>query len=287
MLAPGRLGRSGTLARVHSRRRVLAAVAATAVLAVVAACEPHTVAVQFEPEVGDRFRFRSDIETEVARTIDGETSVERGASQLDATESIIATDDDEIGVEVTVERDGAAARTYEVRFDRTGRLSTIDLVEGVPTEALGLDLATDLPPDIASPPPGPLEPGAEWSIRRRVQVEGRDDPLIVTGSGRVDSLGVQDGHEVAVVLVELSVPIRSAVDTADGRVTLRGTQTSRSRTTYDLADGTARRDRTRIEGDIDVVVAPPTGIEAPPVAGTVRYDVRSDTHRVRVDGDGR
>ena len=248
-----------------------------------AACEEHTIEVSFEPAVGDRFRFRSDIETEVARTIDGETSVARGSSKLEATEAIVDLDDEQIGVEVTVRRDGAAERTYEVRFDRTGRLSTIDLVEGVPTEALGLDLATDLPPDIASPPAGRLEPGQEWVIDREVTVEGREEPLTVTGAGRIDSLGVEDGHEVAVAVVDLSVPVRSVVDTADGRVTLLGTQTSRSRTTYDLGDGSARTDRTRIRGDIEVLVEPPEGIEAPPVPGSVRYDVRSDTRRVRVD----
>ena len=253
--------------------------AALSLVLAFAACEEHTVAIRFDPEVGDHFRFRSEIRTEVARTIDGETEVERGTSRLEATETITEVADDEVGVEVSVQRDGAPVRSYEVRFDRTGRLSTIDLVEGVPTEALGLDLATDLPADIASPPAGRLEPGQTWTIDRQVSIDERT--VTITGGGRIDELGVEDGHEVAVAVVELSVPVRSVVETADGRVTLRGIQRSRSRTTYDLHDGTARTDRTRIRGDVEVLVEPPEGIEAPPVPGSVRYDVRSETRRIR------
>jgi hypothetical protein len=258
--------------------------AALLLVLTVAACEEHTVAIRFDPEVGDHFRFRSEIETEVTRTIDGDRDVERDVSRLEATETITEVAEDEVGVAVTVQRDGAPVRSYTVRFDRTGRLSTIDLVEGVPTEALGLDLATDLPADIASPPGGRLEPGATWAIDRRVTVEDRT--VTITGSGRIDALGVEDGRAVAVAVVELSVPLRSVVQTPDGRVTLRGTQRSHSRTTYDLDDGTARADRTRIQGDVEVLVEPPEGIEAPPVPGSVRYDVRSETRRIRSDPGG-
>lgn len=261
-----------------SARRVVALVAAA--VFVLAACEEHTIAIRFEPEIGDEYRFRSDIATEVASTIDGETDVTRSTSRLDATEAVVDIDDESVEVEVTVQRDSAAPRTFDVRYDRAGRLATIDLIEGVPAEALGLDLGTDLPADVASPPSGPLEPGAIWQIDRPIERDGAET-VVVTGKGTIDSLGVEDGRDVAVVVVELEVPVRSTVDTADGRVTLLGSQFSSSRTTYDLADGTARTDRTEIRGDVDVIIEPPAGIDAPPVPGSVRYEVDIETRRIR------
>ncbi len=248
-----------------------------------AACDPGTVAIRFDPAVGDTYRFRSDISTHVIRTLDGETTVEDADSVLDATEVVTAVDGAEITIDVTLERDGATQRSYEVRFDRADRLTAIDLVEGVPADALGLDLANDLPADIASPPSGPLEPGTTWEIERVVEVAGQPDPIVVEGIGRIDSLGVVDGHDVAVVEVDLTVPIRSVIETADGVVTVRGTQTSASRTTYDLDDGAAREDRTDITGDVDVVVRPPDGIVAEPVDGAIRYEIGTRTVRVRAD----
>lgn len=261
------------------RRRLAIGLLALLPLAV-AACDEHTVSIRFEPDVGDEYRFRSDISTEVEREIDGEVTTDQATSELRAVETVVAVDDDDITVEVRIDRDQTPSRSYEVRFDRRGRLTAIDLVEGVPAEALGLDLATDLPADVASPPVGPLEPGMTWTIDRAVEVPGRDEPARVTGSGRVDSLGVEDGHDVAVIVVELRVPVRSVVDTADGRVTLIGVQTSRSRTTFDLGDGATRRDATDIHGELDVIIEPPAGVTAPPVPGKVRYDVETRTERV-------
>lgn len=260
------------------RRSALAGLVVAALFSV--ACEEHTVTIRFDPDVGDRYSFRSQISTEVEREIDGERTVESARSELEATESVIAVDDDTVTVEVTLDRDTAPSRSYEVRFDRADKLTAIDLIEGVPAEALGLDLATDLPTDVASPPDGPLEPGDTWVIERTFTVEGREEPSVVTGTGRVDALGVEDGHEVAVVVVDLRVPVHSVVDTAAGRVTIVGVQTSRSRTTYDLADGAARGDRTDIDGDLDVVVEPPAGVVAPPVPGRIRYRVETETSRV-------
>ena len=233
--------------------------------------------------MGDGYRFRSDVRTEVERTIDGETTVEDASSVLDATERVVSVDDDEVRIEVTLERDGTTQRTYEVRFDRGDRLTAIDLVEGVPADALGLDLATDLPADVASPPAGPLEPGTRWEIERVVEIAGQAEPIVVRGKGRIDSLGVVDGNEIAVVVVDLEVPIRSMIDTADGMVTVRGTQRSTSQTTYDLADGAARSDRTDITGDVGVVVEPPAGIVAAPVEGSIAYRVETRTQRVPED----
>lgn len=238
------------------------------------------MSIRFDPAVGDRYQFRSEVETSVTRTIGNEQETVDDTSLLQATEKVLDVEDDEVVVEVTLERDGAAPRTYEVRFDRADRLTAIDLVEGVPARALGLDLDTDLPADVASPPAGPIEPGTRWYIDRSVHLGGRDQPASVTGTGRIESLGIEDGHEVAVVVVVLDIPVRSVVETGEGRVILIGTQRSESRTTYDLADGAARRDRTEITGELDVIIEPPPDVTAPPVEGSISYTVRTATRRV-------
>lgn len=244
-----------------------------------AACEPHTVEVRFAPEPGDVLAYRSVVRTTTESSLGGDDADATELSVLETTQSVRDVEDDAIVVDIAVRQDGAPARAFEVRLDRAGRLSGIDLIEGVPTRALGLDVGPDLPPAVASPPPGPLEPGTRWTIREPVQVDGLPRPLLVTGRGRIASLGVEDGHEVAVAVVELSVPVRSVVPGPDGEVTLIGTQTSRSETAYDLADGAVRRDRTEVTGQVDVIVQPPAGVEAPPLRGELRYEVQTETSR--------
>ena len=132
---------------------------------------------------------------------------------------------------------------------------------------------------MASPPAGPLEPGARWTIDAPIELEGVAEPQHVTGTGRIDTLGVEDGVEVAVAVVELQVPVRSIVETADGRVTLFGSQTTSSRTAYALDDGALWRDRTTIDGDVSVIIEPPAGIDVQPVQGDIHYRVTTRTRR--------
>lgn len=244
------------------------------------ACEEHTVAVRFEPEVGDVHRFRADIETEVVRTVDGETTTEDDAATLDATQTVQAVADDEVLVRVALQRDDAAPRTVDVRLDRASRLTAIDLVEGVPAEALGLDVAMDLPADIASPPTGRLEPGARWEILREVSLGGLARPVLVQGRGRIDSLGVEDGRDVAVAIVELDVPVRTIIDGDDGRVRLVGSQRSTSETAYDLGDGAMNRDRTVTVGSVEIIAEPPAGVEAEPLRGDIEYRIVTRSRRL-------
>ncbi len=251
------------------------------VVTALAGCRASTVTIAFDPAAGDRYHVESQVDTEIARSVSGTVDRNRATSHLDATERVVSVHDHEVSIEVTVVRDGGAPRTYEASFDPTGRLSSIDLVEGVPVQALGLDLATDLPADISSPPARPLAPGETWTIERDIPDPNGGRPFAVRGSGRLASLGVVDGDEVAVVVVQLEVPVRSVTDTEDGRVTVRGSQTVVSRTTYALSDGAARSDRTRIEGRAKVTVDPPAGIVAPPVSGSIRYSVATETHRTR------
>ena len=253
--------------------------AALAVAASLTGCEEHTVAVRFEPEVGDVYRFRAEVETDVVRDLDGEVSEQSDAAELEATQTVRSVGDDEVVVRVALRRDGAPPRTVDVRLDRASRLTAIDLIEGVPAEALGIDVSTDLPADISSPPTGPLEPGDRWVIDRQVRIGELARPVTVRGRGRITALGVEDGHEVAVAVVELDVPVRTVVDADGGPVRLVGVQHTRSETAYDLADGAMRRDRTTTEGDVALIAEPPPGIDAAPLRGELDYRIVTRTTR--------
>ncbi|MFP5321091.1 MAG: hypothetical protein ACLGIC_04505, partial [Acidimicrobiia bacterium] len=70
-----------SLVRRGPGRAALAAVLALGL----AACEEHTVAVRFEPEVGDVYRFRAEVETEVRRRLDGDVTADTDRATLEAT----------------------------------------------------------------------------------------------------------------------------------------------------------------------------------------------------------
>lgn len=243
------------------------------------ACEPHTIDLGFDPAVGDTFRFESTIETEVLRTVDDraeEPVVE--TSTLEATETVTDIADGTVTMDVEITRDGAPARSYTASFERGEHLTAADLAEGAASEAIGVDLAADLPTDLSSPPDGALEPGERWTISRSVDT-GHGE-IQITGTGHVRSLGVIDGHDVAVIEVEVTVPIASSLDNPNGVVHLDGIQVSRSRAVYDLNEGTVRRDRTTVEGEVALVIEPPGELDAEPVEGTIVYSVATQTRRV-------
>ncbi len=262
-------------------RRLLALAAVLVVVVGLAACEESTVAIRFSPEPGDEFRFTSTVETSLTRTIEGETRSDSTRAVLETVEEVTDVDDDTVEVAVEVTRDGASPRRFEVRLDRASRLRDIDLIEGVPVDSLGLDLGAALPPGLASPPAGALEPGTRWVVAEPVALDGVDEPGTITGEGRIDALGVEDGTDVAIAVVTLTVPVRSVIDAPDGRVILRGTQRAEVRTAYDLGDGAVHRDDTRVVGTVDVIVEPPDDVQARPVRGTIRYEVTTRTARVR------
>lgn len=256
--------------------------AALVLTGVLTACEPHTIDLGFEPTVGDTFRFRSTIRTEVDRSVEGRSEDPISEeSVLEATETVTDVDDEGVTMDVSIRRDGAPARDYTARFAHGQHLTAADLIEGTTADAVGMDLAANLPSDLSSPPPGPLEPGQRWTIEREVATE--HVPIVVTGQGRVRTLAVHDGHDVALVEVELVVPIRSVIDHPNGLVHLEGRQISRSHTTYDLTEGTVRHDRTTIDGDVSWNLEPPPGVEAVPLPGTIAYTISTNTQRVYDD----
>ena len=241
-------------------------------------CAEHTVSIAFDPMIGDEFQYRSEITTVVDRPVDGEHTHTEESSVLDATETVTAVSDTDVTLDVALERDGAPARTYTSRYDRGDRLTAIDLIEGVPAEAIGYDLTTDLPADLTSPPAGPLRPGQRWEIER--VLDTGDEPLRITGVGTVESLGVVDGRDIATVVIEVEIPVRSEITFPNATVVLDGWQRTRSVAVYDLAEGALVTDESTIEGDVDGLILPPPNVNDEPKAATVVYSIDVVTNRV-------
>jgi hypothetical protein len=75
--------------------------------------------------------------------------------------------------------------------------------------------------------------------------------------------------------------VLTGVETVDdSEVSLDGRLRSTATTTFDLGDGAVRRASLRAHGRVDLLVAPPTGTDAPPVEATVSYELRVRTTRL-------
>ncbi len=234
-------------------------------LAALGACRPGTVRIERDPHVGDRARYRYEIDATVTRSLDGAKPTSTAVTTtLVADQKIVALTPGGVEADVTLHRDGAAARTARVVLDRTGAIRGIELVAGLSSDGLGLaQLGSLLPPTMA-PPPRALAPGARWTIS-----EGG-----LEGQGRLLRLGVIDGADVAVVRTTLSEAVDDAVAAGASAARLTGRLHSQSSASYDLGDGSARRTTARSQGSVRVRIDPPAGIDATPVLGTISYDIR-------------
>lgn len=234
-------------------------------LVALGACRANTVRIDPDPQVGDRARYRYEIEATITRTLDGgkPTTTEITTSLL-ANQQVLELTDDGIEAKVTLRRDGAAGRTARVMIDRSGAIRGIELAEGLSVDSLGLSELGSLLPPTPVPPTEPLSPGARWSISEG-QLEGR---------GRLTRLGVIDGRDVAVVDTTASAPIDDAVAAGTSAATLLGELRSTTTAAYDLSDGSIRRSSARSRGAVQARIEPPTGIDAAPAIGTIAYDIR-------------
>lgn len=251
-------------------RRLLAALGG--LLLAAGACQEGTVLVQPRPAVGDRARYRYEIEATVSRSLD------QAAPETSDIESVLVVDQriasvrgERVEADVTLRRDGAAARTARVVLDRSGGIEGIELVEGLSAADLDLaSLSSLLPPQMA-PPRQRLRPGDRWSF-----TEGDQD-----GRGRLTRLGVVDGEDVAVVDTSVTEAIDDAVAAGASAARLTGTMRSSATTTYDLADGAIRRASARSHGAVRARIDPPAGVDAAPALATITFEVRVRVTRLR------
>jgi hypothetical protein len=252
------------------QRAAVAALLAGAV-ALLGGCDPDTVTLDARPEVGDRASHRYELEATITRSLDDD---EPTASDVDITietqAEVLAVTPEGVRAEVTIRRKGAEPTTAQVLLGPGGTLESLELVEGLPADAAALGGFGGLLGAAAAPPEGPLRPGARWEI----------DEDGVTGEGRLDRLGIEDGREVAVVSTRVIESLADA-DSEAGASALESEIRTRATVTYDLADGTVRGSESTSSGSVEALIEPPAGVTAEPVRATIRFDVTVRVVRLR------
>lgn len=236
------------------------------------ACREGTVVVDPRPDVGDRARYRYEIDATVTRALD------QGAPQTSEIDSVLVVDQriasvtgDRVEADVTLRRDGAAPRTARVALDRSGAIQGFELVEGLDAAALDLASLSSLLPPGTAPPRRALRPGDRWSISDGTQL----------GQGRLTRLGVIDGDDVAVVDTTINEDIDEDVAAGASAARLTGTLRSTTSTSYRLTDGAIRRASARSHGEVQAQIDPPPGVDAAPALATITFEIRVQVTRLR------
>ena len=226
------------------------------------ACRSGTVVIEASPEIGDRARYRYEIEATVTSALEGaEPTTNEIRTDLVADQEVVAVTPDGVEAQVTLRHDGRAAREAQVVLDAAGGLRGIELVEGLPSDVLGAAQLGALFPPVAAPPTHPLAPGDRWTI----------DEGTLQGHGRLERLGLVDGEEVAVVATTLTETVDEAVAAGTSTAILVGDLRSRRAVTYDLRDGALRRSDARSRGEVTATIQPPPGIQAAPALASITY----------------
>jgi hypothetical protein len=254
-------------------RRIVAAFIAMASAVVLLGCRPNTVELGFDPEIGATYRYRYAIHATVIREVEGEAPrTTRLSVTVESIQTVVEQTGDGTLLEVTVTSSASPApSTATVVVDRAGSLQAIQQIDGLPGDSLGLPNTDALLAAAATETPnGALAVGGRWDI-----AEGS-----VTGDGRLDRLGVLDGEHAAVTESVLVEVLDATQQTGGSEVVLDGDLHTSTTTAFDLVDGSVREGRTRSRGTVEVLVAPPAGVLAPPVEAIVSYDLRVTTTRL-------
>jgi hypothetical protein len=236
-----------------------------------AGCRSDEVALGFEPREGATYRYRYVVEATVTRRVEGG---EPRTTEIDMTfeseQRVLEHTRAGAVMEVTLSSASSAPRTAVVLLDRAGSVQAIEQVDGLPAVDAGLPSPASLLASTATEPPArPLRLGDQWKV----------DDSTVTGEGTLDRFALVDGEEGAVVVADL-VDALTGSQTVDGsEVVLDGDVRSTVSTTFDLLDGAVRDSVTQSDGEVQVEVAPPAGVEAPPVVAVVTYELRIRTTR--------
>jgi hypothetical protein len=239
-------------------------VVAAALAVVAGACREHTVSVEFSPERGDHFRYRYEVQATLTRSVDGrEPEVQVVDTELTADQRVLGRRGDGTRIRIEVTREGGARSTVIAVVDRAGSLEGVELVQGLHADVFGIGEGDGLVTDPGEGlPEGRLRPGDRWTL-----ADGQR-----RGHGRLERLGVEDDHDVAVVRTSTTEP----VTTESGH----GLVTAGSRTSYDIDDGAVRSGRSWSHGHLDVQLQPPSNVVAEPVPATVTYDVEVTVERI-------
>jgi hypothetical protein len=243
------------------------------------------VLLSFRPRVGSTYDYDVRVTSVTTRHVEGRPSqTTREEARFRAHQTVLRADRSGIRVRVELRRPGTAPRTYVVRYDRAAQLEAIESVEGIPVASLGgLGVSEIFPAAAGAPPDRPLALGDRWAIDDVVRLPGDVNGAHLLGSGRLNELGVVDGHDVARIATRSTLPVESATGTAASGAALvrHGTLVTDNKATHDIADGSVRELTSRTRGRFDIVIRPPSGVTGTPVNGTLDVEVDSETVRVR------
>lgn len=249
-------------------------------LAVGAGCnDSERVNLVFRAAPGTLARYEIDVDARVVTALAGPPEDTEERIGLSAEQLVLGRTGDEISLRIAMTREGERPRVFEVRVDAGGGLAEVDAVEGLPVEALGelgpsrlILLASGLLPD------RPLRPGGEWEIERDLELPEGEERL--TGTGRLESLRVEDGVDVARVRATTALPVDRTLTLPAGRVRLRGTERTTAVLDYGVDDGGLYGARSVTTGHFELSVTPPSGAGPGPVRGAL--DVRVESRTVRL-----
>jgi hypothetical protein len=173
---------------------------------------------------------------------------------------------------------GQKARDFVVRLDRAGQLATVETVEGVPSDALGnLGISELLPSAAGALPRKALRPGDRWRISQLVRIGSLPAGRLV-GWGRLASLGVSHGTELAVVDTEVALPVDRTTDLETGGTSrLLGSLRTTMHVVQRVKDGVVLQARAHSVGHYKVTLSPPESLDGPPVLGTLTVTISSTT----------
>ncbi|MGI8794697.1 MAG: hypothetical protein ACR2H3_16240 [Acidimicrobiales bacterium] len=248
-----------------------------------AGCRPDAVRVAFEPTVGDTFVYAITVDAVSDLVVEGREPQHReDRIELIATHTVLAAEAGAIRVRVRLaDVEGAVgARDFLVRYDRGGQLVGIDEVETLPSDLLGdIGLGEIFPAAAAAPPSGPLKPGDTWAILAPLNLSGASESRL-SGTGRLDRLGVEDGHRVATIATETSLSVTRTRSQAASTTTLAGTQSTSAAVTHDLSNGAVTRATSATNGRFDLLISPNASAATPEIVGELRVLIRSTTSRV-------
>jgi len=240
------------------------------------ACETEAVHVGFRPEAGASYRYEINVQS-VTTTVLGDEAPERSVDEvrLESRDTVLSAAPEEVRVQVQLRRAGSPDRTFQVRFDRGGRLAGVDAVDGLPPAVLGpVGLPEFLPAAATAPPDRPLSPGEKWKIEASPTPSTR-----LEGTGRLVKVMTAGGRKVASIKADTSVPLSSTSQVGDATVTITGTERTESTAVRALADGVVEEASSVTTGSYNLVLTPVTGSGAP-VLGTMSVEIRAQTKRL-------
>ena len=242
------------------------------------ACDNQdSVHVGFRPEAGASYRYEIKVQS-ITTTVLGDEAPERSMDEvtLESRDTVLSAAPEEVRLQVQLRRVGSPDRTFQVRFDRGGRLAGVDAVDGLPPAVRGpVGLPEFLPAAATAPPDKALSPGEKWKIEATPTPTSR-----LEGTGRLVKVSTAGGRKVASIKADTRVPLSSTSKVGDATVTISGMERTESTAMRALTDGVVEEASSVTTGTYNLVLTPATAGGAP-VLGTMSVEIRAQTKRLR------